>query len=124
MIQKTWLEDDDAEYKRWDSFFDWYKSKVLFPIYKDSHNFNQGVSRQYWGNIRYHGPISAFKWEDSIYFYLHAKDQQKEFAMMYLCVHMIKNLTQSRLGYIHATLLRQILTALEFSIIALIILIR
>ena len=55
------LEADNAAIKRCKSFFDWYKSKVLFPIYEDSHDFNQGVSQQYWGNIRYHGPISALK---------------------------------------------------------------
>lgn len=44
----------DTACKRCDSFYGWYKSKVLFPIYKIYHDFNQRVSEQYWGNSRYH----------------------------------------------------------------------
>ena len=39
-------EGDNAAHARCNSFFKWYKNKVLFPIYKDSHDFNQGVSQQ------------------------------------------------------------------------------
>ena len=79
---------DNAAHERCNLFLNWYKNKVLFPIYKDSHDFNQGVSQEFWGNIRYHGPIFAHKWKQTICFYLHATDQEQRVCEeVFVCLY-------------------------------------
>ena len=56
------LQQNEAACKRCNSFFDWYRNKILLPLYNKSVNYNHGVSQEYWGNATYHGPMFAIKW--------------------------------------------------------------
>ena len=82
------LQHNEAACKRCNSFFDWYRNKILLPLYNKSVNYNHGVSQEYWGNATYHGPIFAIKWKKSICFYLHVKDQQEKVCYeVFVCLY-------------------------------------
>ena len=51
-----------------------YEKHILFPIWNATTNFKKGCSEEYYGNVRYHGPIMGMEYKQSIRFYLHATD--------------------------------------------------
>ena len=47
----------------------------MSPLWNRNVNFKLGVNAEYHGTVRYHGPILAMKFKQSICFYLHCVDE-------------------------------------------------
>ena len=55
--------------ERYKNDFNWYKKKVLLPVWNDYTAFYNSVPVEYYDNVRYHGLIMALRFHKSIYYY-------------------------------------------------------
>ena len=62
-------KDLDAT-KRCEDYFNWYKQRVLLPIWKKDIYFDKGVPVEYYDKALYHRPIMAIRFQKSICYYL------------------------------------------------------